>query len=71
MWNTILRMLVEVVIIVVCSQVLLALVGNSSYAKYVRMFMEMLVLLEFCMAISSVLLSIESALHTFLWIGGR
>lgn len=58
-----LRLLTEILIMVICAQVLMVLVGQESFAKYLRMFVGLLVLWKFTIAFGVVISGFEEFLY--------
>jgi len=50
MWNTCIETLVEIAGIVLCGQIAMSVLEGSSFAGYVKFFIEVLILLELTMA---------------------
>lgn len=67
-WDIWIEMLVEIVTMAICAQVFLALIGENGYTKYLRMFVGMLVLLEFCIALNQSVETFETAILS-IWRG--
>lgn len=58
-----LSFLTDILIMVICAQVLMVLVGQGSFAKYLRMFVGLLVLWKFTTGIFTVISSLEEVLY--------
>lgn len=50
MWSAFIETLIEISTIVICGQIAISILEGSSFANYVRVFVELLILLEFTMA---------------------
>lgn len=58
-----LSFLTDILIMVICAQVLMVLVGQGSFAKYLRMFVGLLVLWKFTTGIFAVISTLEGILY--------
>lgn len=59
-------LLIEILIMMICAQVLMALVGQESFAKYLRMFVGLLVLWKFTTAIWAAVSVFEAFLRSIV-----